>query len=460
MNTQAVRALPSESIPSLPRSFDPVPGSSFPALLASASTSTSSATDHSTSQTSAAPAPKTGDDTKSSSDARDSGREQPRKSHGGTSAVVIPLPVPMLLSFQPPQPVTNGTVTNGTATPGSAVAPGLPGATAPQDALHQPVAGFGPIILPAAIVTANAAAPAAGAAAQPTAGTQPLPTVAAALGARIASGATQLVSQPRVALASLAPDAGQSAGARNAVAQGDAASTPHLPDAADLQHVLAKPPVPVAPQSADQILATVGKEVGAPMPLGDHIPAASRAETATNANNGNDATTTAAQLAAMATPVNAAPSNAAAPAPSIAMVPHSVAEQVAVNLRQAVSSGADRIEIQLQPADLGAISVKLNVNHDGRVTMVVSADRSDTLNLLQQDAGSLAQALRDAGLQTDSGSLSFNLRGGYQFNQQASAHGGSGLAEATPTGISADGATAAAITPAPRLHAGSLDIQV
>ena len=49
-------------------------------------------------------------------------------------------------------------------------------------------------------------------------------------------------------------------------------------------------------------------------------------------------------------------------------------------------------------ADLGAVDVKLNINHDGRVTMVVSADRSDTLNLLKQDASSLTQALRDAGL--------------------------------------------------------------
>jgi flagellar hook-length control protein FliK len=125
-------------------------------------------------------------------------------------------------------------------------------------------------------------------------------------------------------------------------------------------------------------------------------------------------------------------------------------------LPQAFKSGDNHIQIQLQPAELGAIDVKLNVNHDGRVTMVVSADRSDTLNLLRQDSSSLTQALRDAGLQADSSSLSFNLRGG--FNQQASnggaAAGGTASSSAEPDDIAVP---AGALQ---RRHAGSLDIHV
>jgi len=41
----------------------------------------------------------------------------------------------------------------------------------------------------------------------------------------------------------------------------------------------------------------------------------------------------------------------------------------------------------------------------------VSADRPDTLQLLQRDARGLEQALQDAGLQMGQGSLSFNLGG-------------------------------------------------
>jgi len=49
---------------------------------------------------------------------------------------------------------------------------------------------------------------------------------------------------------------------------------------------------------------------------------------------------------------------------------------------------------------------------DGRVSAVVTADNKDTLDLLQRDQRALERALQDAGLKADSGSLSFNLRGG------------------------------------------------
>ena len=80
------------------------------------------------------------------------------------------------------------------------------------------------------------------------------------------------------------------------------------------------------------------------------------------------------------------------------------------------------------------------------------------LNLLQQYSASLTQALRDAGLSADSSSLSFNLRGGSQFSQQAAGnalHGGS-----ADNGI--DTAPAVELPAASRLarHTGSLDIHV
>jgi len=100
--------------------------------------------------------------------------------------------------------------------------------------------------------------------------------------------------------------------------------------------------------------------------------------------------------------------------------------------------------------------VKLNVNHDGRLTAVISADRSDTLNLLKQDAGSLQQALQDAGFSTGSGSLSFNLRSDTQgFAQNGSS---SGYAATQPTALTED-APAKLAAYAPRLHNGTIDIQ-
>jgi hypothetical protein len=139
--------------------------------------------------------------------------------------------------------------------------------------------------------------------------------------------------------------------------------------------------------------------------------------------------------------------------PALIALPAS--EQVAINLKQALTTGSDEIQIQLKPASLGTIDVKLNVNHDGRLTAVISADRSDTLNLLKQDASQLQQSLRDAGFNADSGSLSFNLRGDAQnFAQNAPP---SFPASAGPA---VDFSTATAAIRAQRQHTGTLDIQV
>ena len=55
---------------------------------------------------------------------------------------------------------------------------------------------------------------------------------------------------------------------------------------------------------------------------------------------------------------------------------------------------------------------------------VVNVERPETLELLQRDAAGLRQALQDAGLSTDSNSLSFNLRSeGNKFEQQLAEQG-------------------------------------
>lgn len=86
-------------------------------------------------------------------------------------------------------------------------------------------------------------------------------------------------------------------------------------------------------------------------------------------------------------------------------------EQVAVQISRAVQQGADRITVNLKPASLGHISVDLEIGPDNRLIAVIAADRPETLDLMQRDARALERALNDAGLKTDSGSLSFNLRG-------------------------------------------------
>ncbi|MDH5771507.1 MAG: flagellar hook-length control protein FliK [Rhodospirillaceae bacterium] len=87
-------------------------------------------------------------------------------------------------------------------------------------------------------------------------------------------------------------------------------------------------------------------------------------------------------------------------------------EQVSVQITKAINAGADKINIHLRPASLGRVDVQIEMGMDGRVSAVVTADNKDTLDLLQRDQRALERALQDAGLKADSGSLSFNLRGG------------------------------------------------
>jgi flagellar hook-length control protein FliK len=162
---------------------------------------------------------------------------------------------------------------------------------------------------------------------------------------------------------------------------------------------------------------------------------------------------------------NGAP--AMTPAQETAFAPvaalHSVADQVAVSLKRGAKAGNDQIQINLEPASLGKIAVRLEFAQDGRVTATFSADRRDTLALLNNDSRALEQSLRDAGLRADSGSLTFNLSGGdtgsnaRQFAQSAT--------YAATAATMADSDPLAPLVTAPAMsagggHDGRLDIHV
>jgi flagellar hook-length control protein FliK len=105
-----------------------------------------------------------------------------------------------------------------------------------------------------------------------------------------------------------------------------------------------------------------------------------------------------------------------------------MADQVAVQMHRALASGKDRLSIQLHPAELGRIDIKLELAQDGSVRAVLQAERKDTMDLLQRDVRGLERALQNAGLQTDGNSISFDLRGGQQQRS------GQGFASPFPSG--------------------------
>ncbi|MCH7711331.1 MAG: flagellar hook-length control protein FliK [Proteobacteria bacterium] len=100
-----------------------------------------------------------------------------------------------------------------------------------------------------------------------------------------------------------------------------------------------------------------------------------------------------------------------------------VVDQLAVHIVKAAAAGMDKISITLRPAALGHIEIQLELSHDGRIAAVVTAEKSETLELLQRDARGLERALQEAGLRTNSDSLNFNLRGeGSDDGQETSDH--------------------------------------
>jgi flagellar hook-length control protein FliK len=65
--------------------------------------------------------------------------------------------------------------------------------------------------------------------------------------------------------------------------------------------------------------------------------------------------------------------------------------------------------LQLHPAELGRISIKLDFLGDNKVQGTVVASNPATLHLLLKDVRSLERALQEAGLRADPGSLQFSL---------------------------------------------------
>jgi flagellar hook-length control protein FliK len=98
----------------------------------------------------------------------------------------------------------------------------------------------------------------------------------------------------------------------------------------------------------------------------------------------------------------------------------SATDQVLVQIKSAASTGASTIRIQLDPADLGKVTVQMNTGTDGKTGITITADNRQTLSMLQNEARSLESALRDIGLKTDTGGLNFNLSGQHSNPQQNS----------------------------------------
>ena len=123
--------------------------------------------------------------------------------------------------------------------------------------------------------------------------------------------------------------------------------------------------------------------------------------------------------------------HATAPAPQLTVTAATHAavplSGLAMEIAASAKSGKSRFEIRLDPADLGRIDVRIDVDRNGQVTSHLTVERPETLSMLRQDATQLQRALDNAGLQTGNSGLQFSLRdqsssgqnGGNQSNPNA-----------------------------------------
>ena len=83
---------------------------------------------------------------------------------------------------------------------------------------------------------------------------------------------------------------------------------------------------------------------------------------------------------------------------------------LAMEIAASAKSGKTRFEIRLDPAELGRIDVRIDIDRHGQMTSHLTVERPETLSMLRQDANQLQRALDNAGLSTGNGGLQFSLR--------------------------------------------------
>lgn len=178
-----------------------------------------------------------------------------------------------------------------------------------------------------------------------------------------------------------------------------------------------------------------------------------------------------AAIAALAQPVAAATQTAAASAPAVAAKftvsdrnesdeTVSSLDRLGLTIAAKSSQGARQFDIRLDPPELGKIEARLSFDDSGKAQLVLAADKPQTLNLLQRDAGSLMRTMQEAGIDLSGGALNFSLRGGQNNNGQTGG-GRSGSRIQSLAAVATVDADAAADTGL-RLHADGvrLDIKI
>lgn len=181
-----------------------------------------------------------------------------------------------------------------------------------------------------------------------------------------------------------------------------------------------------------------------------------------------DAADDAAQAQAAPVTAHATPAAAHAAAASVRGAPETVASLAAQILKK-LDARSTRFDVELHPADLGRVDVRLEIGAHGRLTASMSFENPQAAAELRSRADELQRALESAGFDL-SGGLSFDVAGdrgqGRNQTQQDMPDGGGALrgrafeAALATAGESAGAALAGALTAYQGRAAPGLDIRI
>lgn len=118
--------------------------------------------------------------------------------------------------------------------------------------------------------------------------------------------------------------------------------------------------------------------------------------------------------------------------------PHPATSMVSATINKAAQKGdSSQITLQLDPPELGRVEVRLQFGTDKSVQAHLFVEKPETLLMLQRDVLALEKALQDAGLETDSGSLNFEMAENNEgFNSNKDGNGAQGQSGQSANGES------------------------
>lgn len=139
-----------------------------------------------------------------------------------------------------------------------------------------------------------------------------------------------------------------------------------------------------------------------------------------------------------------------------APVPYDIGA-IAITIAAKAQGGDHHFDIRLDPPELGSIAVHLTVNHSGQAVAHLTADKPETLQLLQNDSSNLQSALKDAGLNLANNGLNFSLRGDQRQAGQSFQRSNSRARNLSVSAVAAPTPTSAPIS---SYAPGALDITI